>query len=198
ALVAPNLGGFGVLERGRQRRELEDMPILVISALSDVNSVKRAYSLGAVDFVAKPFNVDLLDAKLKVFLRMRKLADAVRSREAFLDEVVDHVSSGLMVVDSEGVIVKVNHSALAALEREAGELVGRTIAEALPGAEAMFLVSGDQTQRRVAIQTATGHRLLGFTNAAVEVNGTHGAVAVFRELSDVEMSKREQEERRRW
>jgi two-component system sensor histidine kinase HydH len=197
-LVLPNLDGFGVLERIKQRKDLEDMPILVISALSDVASVKRAYALGAVDFIAKPFNVDLLDAKLRVFLRMRKLADAVKSREAFLDEVVDHVSSGLMVVDGEGVIVKVNHSALVALGREAGELVGRTIAEALPGTEAMFLVSGDQTQRRVAINTASGPRILGFTNASVDVNGAPGAVAVFRELSNVEMSQREQEERGRW
>jgi PAS domain S-box-containing protein len=197
-LVLPNLDGFGVLERVRQRRDLDDMPVLVISALSDVASVKRAYGLGVVDFVAKPFNVDLLDAKLKVFLKMRKLADAVKSREAFLDEVVDHVSSGMMVVDGQSVIIKINHSGLAALGRTAGELIGRPLAEALPGAEAMFLVSGDQTQRRVTIQTTTGPRILGFTNASVEVNGTHGAVAVFRELSDVEMSTREKEERRRW
>jgi two-component system sensor histidine kinase HydH len=197
-LVLPNLDGFGVLERVRQRRELEDMPILVISALSDVNNVKRAYSLGAVDFVAKPFNVDLLDAKLKVFLRMRKLADAVRAREAFLDEVVDHVSSGLIVVDATGTIVKINHAGIAAVGRGADQLVGHKIAEALPGAEAMFLVSGDQTQRRVTVQTPNGPRTLGFTNAAVEVDGAPGAVAVFRELSDVELSRREREERQRW
>jgi two-component system sensor histidine kinase HydH len=194
-LVLPNLDGFGVLERVRQRRDLEDMPILVISALSDLASVKRAYALGAVDFVAKPFNVDLLDAKLKVFLRMRKLADAVKSREAFLDEVVDHVSSGLIVVDADGVIVKINHSGALAVGQPPEALVGRAVKDALPGAEPMFLVSGDQTQRRV---TLPGSRTLGFTNAAVDVDGRHGAVAVFRELSDVELSRREREERRRW
>jgi two-component system sensor histidine kinase HydH len=197
-LVLPNLDGFGVLERVRQRKDLEDMPILVISALSDVNSVKRAYALGAVDFVAKPFNVDLLDAKLKVFLKMRKLADAVKSREAFLDEVVDHVSSGLIVVDAAGVIVKINHAGTIGVGKSEEELVGKSVPEVLPGAEAMFLVSGDQTQRRVTVQSPTGPRTLGFTNAAVEVNGGHGAVAVFRELSNVELARREKEERRRW
>ncbi len=197
-LVLPNLDGFGVLERVRLRKDLEDMPILVISALADVNNVKRAYALGAVDFVAKPFNVDLLDAKLKVFLRMRKLADAVKSREAFLDEVVDHVSSGLIVVDALGIIVKINHAGTSAVGRGANELVGHRISEALPGAEAMFLVSGDQTQRRVTVQTPDGPRTLGFTNATVEVDGAPGAVAVFRELSDVELARREREERHRW
>src|SRR5689334_19985951 len=98
-LVLPNLDGFGVLERIRQRRELDDMPIVVISAISDATTVKRAYGMGVVDFVAKPFNVDLLDAKLKVFLRMEQLTNEVRSRQAFLESVVDHLSSGLVVVD---------------------------------------------------------------------------------------------------
>src|SRR3954468_20910216 len=94
-LVLPNLDGFAVLERIRQRRERDDMPILVISAIADATTVKRAYGLGVVDFVAKPFNVDLLDAKLRVFLKIQQLADQVRAREAFLDNVVDHLSSGL-------------------------------------------------------------------------------------------------------
>jgi signal transduction histidine kinase len=196
-LVLPNLDGFAVLERIRQRRELDDMPIVVISAIADAATVKRAYGLGVVDFVAKPFNVDLLDAKLKVFLKMQRLADEVRVRQAFLEGVVDHLSSGLIVVDEAGVIVKVNAAACNVLSRDAESLVGRPIAEALPGAEPLFLVSGDATQRRVTIKTSHGERNLGFTNAAVEVNGGMGALAVFRELSEVEAARREQEERKR-
>src|SRR3954462_9788584 len=107
-LVLPNLDGFGVLERIRQRRDLDDMPIIVISAICDAQTVRRAYGMGVVDFVAKPFNVDLLDAKLKVFLKMQRLADEVRVRHAFLEGVVDHLSSGLIVVDEAGVIVQAN------------------------------------------------------------------------------------------
>lgn len=196
-LVLPNLDGFAVLERIRQRRDLDDMPIVVISAIADAATIKRAYGLGVVDFVAKPFNVDLLDAKLKVFLKMQKLADEVRVRQAFLEDVVDHLSSGLIVVDERGMIVKANAAACNVLSRAAETLVGRSISEALPGAEPLFLVSGDAAQRRVTIKTSHGERNLGFTNASVEVNGGVGAVAVFRELSEVEAARREQEERAR-
>jgi signal transduction histidine kinase len=196
-LVLPNLDGFGVLERVRQRRDLDDMPIIVISAIADAGTVKRAYGLGVVDFVAKPFNVDLLDAKLKVFLKMQKLADEVRARQAFLEGVVDHLSSGLIVIDANGIIVKANHAACVVLSCSPESLVGRAIGEALPGAEPLFLVSGDASQRRVTIKTSDGDRNLGFTNAAVEVNGGSGALAVFRELSEVEAARREQEERAR-
>jgi signal transduction histidine kinase len=196
-LVLPNLDGFAVLERIRQRRELDDMPIIVISAISDGATVKRAYGMGVVDFVAKPFNVDLLDAKLRVFLRMQRLAEEVRSRQAFLENVVDHLSSGLIVVDASGVIVKVNAAACAVLARPAESLLRRPIGDALPGAEPLFLVSGDAAQRRVTIATKHGERNLGFTNSSVEVDGRMGALAVFRELSEVEAARREQEERAR-
>jgi signal transduction histidine kinase len=196
-LVLPNLDGFAVLERIRQRRDLDDMPIVVISAISDAATVKRAYGLGVVDFVAKPFNVDLLDAKLKVFLKMQRLADEVRARQAFLEGVVDHLSSGLIVVDAGGVIVKANAAACVVLSRTPESLVGRTITDALPGAEPLFVVAGDAAQRRVTIKTAHGERNLGFTNATVEVNGGDGALAVFRELSEVEAARREQDERMR-
>src|SRR5205823_10375095 len=118
-------------------------------------------------------------------------------RQAFLEDVVDHLSSGLIVVDETGVIVKVNTAATNVLSRPADALIGRTISEALPGGEALFLVAGDATQRRVTIRTQHGDRNLGFTNSAVEVNGGQGALAVFRELSEVEAARREQEERAR-
>ena len=131
------------------------------------------------------------------FSRCRSWPTRCALRQAFLENVVDHLSSGLIVVDSGGVIVKANHAACVVLSRAPESLVGRTIADALPGAEPLFLVSGDAAQRRVTIKTAEGERNLGFTNAAVEVNGGTGALAVFRELSEVEAARREQEERAR-
>jgi PAS domain S-box-containing protein len=196
-LVLPTLDGFGVLERIRQRPELDDMPILVISALSDAMSVKKAYGYGVVDYVAKPFNVDLLDAKLKVFLRMRRLQEDLRHRQLFLDQVVDQVSSGLIVVDGHGVIVKVNHAGATNVGRKPEQLLGKRVSDALPGAESMFLIAGDAAQRRVTLKAGGGERVLGFTNAPVDVNGTNGAVAVFRQISEVEAAKRELEERSR-
>jgi PAS domain S-box-containing protein len=197
-LVLPTLDGFGVLERVRQRPDLDDMPIMVISALSDAANVKKAYAYGVVDYVAKPFNVDLLDAKLKVFLRLRKLQEDLKQRQQFLDEVVDQVSSGLIVVDGQGVIVKVNVAGAVNVGKKAENLLGKRVSDVLPGAESMFLIAGDTSQRRVTLKSPDGERVLGFTNAPVDVGGTlRGAVAVFRQLGDVEAAKREVEERAR-
>ncbi len=61
-----------------------------------------------------------------------------------------------------------------------------------------MIVSGDHAQRQTSVQTARGRRELGFTTVSVEVDGGFGAVAVFRELSEVERTRREAEERERW
>jgi signal transduction histidine kinase len=88
-LVLPNLDGFAVLERIRQRKDLDDVPVMVLSALADSAAVKRAYELGVVDYVQKPFNVDVLEAKLRVYLKLHHLSEErrdlhARSRDAEL------------------------------------------------------------------------------------------------------------------
>src|SRR5207248_234967 len=107
--------GFAVLESIRSRRELDDLPVIVVTAINDSASIKRAYALGASDFVSKPFNVDLLDAKLRVFSRIRRLADEVRARERFLEDMIEHVSSGMMVCDPQGQLLRINANGAAQL-----------------------------------------------------------------------------------
>src|SRR6478672_11321553 len=80
-LVLPDRDGFEVLEKIRARSDFDDLPVIVITAVNDPQTVKKAYAMGASDFVSKPFNVDLVDAKLRVFSRIRRLADEVRARE---------------------------------------------------------------------------------------------------------------------
>ncbi len=194
-LVLPDVDGFTVLEQIRARAEYDDLPIIVITAVTDGATVKRAYALGASDFVAKPFNVDLVDAKLRVFSRMRRLADEVRARERFLEDLVDHVSSGMLVCDGDGRVLKLNAAGAAQLGLpDPAAAVGRALAEVAPGAEALLHVAPGTTQRRATIHALAGTITVGFTTTALE----GGAIAaVFRELSTVEVARREAEERAR-
>jgi len=58
-LMMPIMDGFTFLERIRNRL---DIPILVVSARSDIDSIEKAIELGAADYLIKPFNSsDLLN-----------------------------------------------------------------------------------------------------------------------------------------
>src|SRR3984893_16886394 len=63
-IMMPELDGYGVLEEMRSDVALRDIPVVVISALEDINSVVRCIELGATDYLTKPFNPVLLKARV--------------------------------------------------------------------------------------------------------------------------------------
>lgn len=86
-LVLPDMDGFTVLQQIRARRELDDVPVLMISAQAEPAAQRRAYQGGISDFIAKPFHVDLLDAKLRAWLRLAQRASRLGTLRDFAHEV---------------------------------------------------------------------------------------------------------------
>ena len=63
-IMMPELDGFGVLERLKQNGRINELPVVVISALNEIEPVVRCVELGAEDFIFKPFNPTLLRARV--------------------------------------------------------------------------------------------------------------------------------------
>ena len=63
-IMMPEMDGFGVLERLKQNGRIHDLPVVVISALNEIEPVVRCVELGAEDFIFKPFNPTLLRARV--------------------------------------------------------------------------------------------------------------------------------------
>ena len=68
-LLLPGRGGLDVLGELHARRP--DVPVLILSARSELSTKLRCFELGAVDYVAKPFSLDELFARIRVQLRAR-------------------------------------------------------------------------------------------------------------------------------
>ncbi len=66
-LLLPRLDGLRVLSELRQARG--DVPVLILSARSDLRTKLRGFDLGANDYLAKPFSFDELVARVRVHLR---------------------------------------------------------------------------------------------------------------------------------
>lgn len=86
-LPGPGMDGFELLEQLRRRPELDEVPVAVITAQADLAAQKRAYRSGASDFVAKPFSVDILEAKLRMWLRLSQRAALAHGLRDFSHEV---------------------------------------------------------------------------------------------------------------
>lgn len=76
----PELDGYGVLERIRQDPKLNGIPVIMISAVDDIESVVRCIELGADDYMPKPPNRTLLRARINASLGRKRLQELERER----------------------------------------------------------------------------------------------------------------------
>ena len=73
-LMMPVMNGFDVLTNLKEKRDKDYFPIIVVSGLSEQKNVMDALSIGADDYLVKPFYMDEL--KLKVY-NMLKLKERI-------------------------------------------------------------------------------------------------------------------------
>jgi len=71
----PEMDGTAVLEQMKGDMALRDVPVIMVSALDDMDTVLRCIKLGAEDYVQKPFNAELLRARVEAALERKRLRD---------------------------------------------------------------------------------------------------------------------------
>ena len=84
-IIMPGMDGFQVQEIVKGDPDLRDIPVIVISALDEVDSAVRCIEMGAEDYLPKPFNPVLLQARLNASLQKKKLRDL---EKAYLQQEV--------------------------------------------------------------------------------------------------------------
>jgi DNA-binding response OmpR family regulator len=120
-LLIPAVDGLSVLRRINHERP--QLPVLILSARSDLQTKLRSFDLGAIDYVAKPFALDELLARVRAQLR-RGIADdgnLVRAGAIVLDVARRHAHvDGVLAVLSDREFRVLHHLAV-----HAGEVVSR-------------------------------------------------------------------------
>ncbi len=109
----PVMDGFDTARRIKGMAAGRAVPIIFVTAMShDTARVRDAYSTGAVDFIQKPLDRDILRAKLRVFVELYQTGAAQRDRERQLRAEADQLASNL---ETAG---KLNEEFVASLGRE--------------------------------------------------------------------------------
>ena len=67
-IMMPEMDGYQVLEALNADTELRDIPVIMISAVDQIESVVRCIELGAADYLTKPFNPALLKARIDTYV----------------------------------------------------------------------------------------------------------------------------------
>jgi len=77
-VLMPRVDGFEVLREMRNDPRLRDLPVIVTSALDELDSVVKCIELGAEDYLTKPVNAVLLRARVGSSLEKKRLHDVER------------------------------------------------------------------------------------------------------------------------
>ena len=72
-VMMPGMDGFEVAQKMREHPNSETIPVIFVTALTDDRSRRRGFDLGAVDFVSKPIDPDILRVRVDNFIRYVQL-----------------------------------------------------------------------------------------------------------------------------
>ncbi len=135
----PGMDGFEVAEALRDNYPTMHIPIVFVTDISkEERHIFKGYELGAVDYIVKPINPEILPGKIKVFLDLaknqRELKEALEELKRVNHQnrlLLECAGEGILGLDEGGNITFLNPAAESILKTRQDELIGRHVNEIL-------------------------------------------------------------------
>jgi adenylate cyclase len=126
----PELDGYGVLAELKLDLHLRDLPVIVTSSLDELDSVVRCIEMGAEDYLTKPINPVLLNARITASLEKKRLRDQQReliskfaTKEVAEDLLMSGFSLGGKHVDASALFCDIRSFTTIVEAREPAETI---------------------------------------------------------------------------
>ena len=74
-IIMPKMNGYQVLEFLKKDKRYHDIPVIMLSSMDDLTSIYRCIELGADDYVTKPFDKTILEARISACIEKKYLRD---------------------------------------------------------------------------------------------------------------------------
>ena len=139
-IMMPEMDGYEVLQRLKADEALRHIPVIMISALSELDSAVRCIEMGAEDYLPKPFNPTLLKARIGACLEKKRAKQTERELEAAKQLLETSRQAGMAEVATSilhnvgNVLNSVNVSSGVILDKiQKSKVTGLTKAVALDG-----------------------------------------------------------------
>jgi len=93
--VMPKLDGFETCKRLKQNRELQHIPVVFMTGLTDTESTLKGLNAGGVDYIVKPVNPDELIARIKIHATNAQITSSAQ-------QALDSIGQNLFAVNQNG------------------------------------------------------------------------------------------------
>lgn len=95
-VMMPEMDGYEVCQRLKAEAATRDVPVLFLTAMTQTEDEARGFQVGAADFIQKPINPVVLQARVRTHLQMKSYQDELRDRNDWLQK---ELSQRLVQVD---------------------------------------------------------------------------------------------------
>jgi CheY-like chemotaxis protein/two-component sensor histidine kinase len=106
----PTMDGIEVCQILRAKPETQLTPIVIVTGQTDDATLMEAIKAGCDDFLHKPHNIPVLQARVDSLLKMSRMRNQIREKERF-EYMINHMRDALVITDREGIIQQCNAAA---------------------------------------------------------------------------------------
>ncbi len=100
-VMMPDLDGFEVCRRLKDDNAYRDIPIIFLTARTDIESTVKGFELGAVDYITKPFHRQELLARVKNHIELQKTREEHQKANSHYHERINLVKENSTAIISE-------------------------------------------------------------------------------------------------
>ena len=104
----PGMDGFETCRRLKVQESTSHIPVIFVTARSDVQDVVRGFQTGAVDYLCKPVQRDEVRARVQTQLRVQALYRMQQEQAEYFRAIVNTMAEALLIVDAAGLIQFIN------------------------------------------------------------------------------------------
>ena len=185
----PQMNGYEVCEQLKSHEITREIPVIFISALGDVLDKVKAFDVGGVDFITKPFQIEEVLARIQTHLTLRRLQQKQHAQNLQLQREIDErrrveetfekaflacPSPIAITTLSNGTFLAVNPSFLRMSGHAQAEVMGQTAAD-------LQLWRSPELYQQAIVQVAQGKPICSYELDCQTCQGEHRTVLVSME-----------------
>jgi len=131
-ILMPVMDGAAACAQIQALPDGDRVPVLMITALNDKQSIDRCFDAGATDYLTKPINNQVLRRRVRRLMRVRQAEEALRANEAQLSSIIHTATDAIVLVAADRRISLFNAAAERMFGWPAVEITGGTLDQLIP------------------------------------------------------------------
>jgi diguanylate cyclase (GGDEF)-like protein/PAS domain S-box-containing protein len=130
-VMMPGIGGIETCRQLKANPETSDIPVIFITAKTDMQDIMEGFEVGGADYISKPIRHEEVCARVRTQLQVRLALQALNEQAERFRAIVNNMDEGLLILDPNGTVQFANPAAHYQLVDASTSLNGMTLDQLL-------------------------------------------------------------------